>query len=121
MLAVCHASSANHVRFSSRRMAMFLVILQLASWYCVVSASVLTDVEGSGDNLMWTNGDLRLVGDGHNDSDGRLEMFVVDNGWIQGEWGSVCGDRFSMKAAHVACRQLGYQSALHWDYSINTE
>ena len=102
-------------------MAILLIVFQLASWRCAASASLLTDVEGSGDNLMWTNGDLRLVGSGHTESVGRLEMFVLDDGWLQGEWGTVCGDRFSMKTAHVACRQLGYHSASHWDYSNNTE
>lgn len=38
-----------------------------------------------------------------------------------GKWGTVCGQGFSMNEAHVACRQLGYQGARRWNYSIYTE
>ena len=47
-------------------------------------------------------GDLRLA-DGPTPSSGRLEIFR------QGEWGTVCDDRFSdYQSPEVACRQLGY-------------
>ena len=29
------------------------------------------------------------------------------------------GNKFSMTEAHVACRQLGFYSASHWNYSID--
>jgi len=51
---------------------------------------VITDVAG----------DLRLVG-GYTERDGRLEIFY------NGNWGTVCDDRFSVVSIGVACRQLG--------------
>ena len=37
----------------------------------------------------------------------------------EGEWGTVSGNKFSMTEAHVSCRQLGFYSASHWNYSID--
>ena len=60
-------------------------------------------------------GDLRMVGS-ENENEGRLEMFY------QGDWGTVCDDRFSNwvrprtggpaepnQASKVACRIMGYE------------
>ena len=47
------------------------------------------------------NGDLRLV-DGLNITEGRIEIF------IDGEWGTVCDDFWSVANSIVVCRQLGF-------------
>lgn len=103
------------------------------------------DEETSGEQLPHTfpsNGDMRLVSSsGYLDSPtaGRLEVYIQsmycldgshdhhglreDSGGGEngGSWGTVCGEDFSMSEAHVACRQLGYQGAQEWSYSVDTE
>ncbi|NXG14410.1 LOXL2 oxidase, partial [Grallaria varia] len=51
---------------------------------------------------------LRLAGQKRKHNEGRLEVFYG------GEWGTVCDDDFSIHAARVACRELGYLEAVSW-------
>ena len=39
---------------------------------------------------------------------GRLEIF------INGRWGTVCDNGFTMTSAQVACEQLGFSRAVRW-------
>ena len=87
-------------------------------------------------HLFWSNGDMRLVSStSYLDTPGagRLEIYTQSMYCLGdhelhssgdesgGKWGTVCGQGFTMNEAHVACRQLGYQGARKWNYSIYTE
>ncbi|ELK12818.1 Lysyl oxidase like protein 2 [Pteropus alecto] len=54
---------------------------------------------------------LRLAGQKRKHSEGRVEVYY------NGEWGTVCDDDFSIHAAHVVCRELGYVEAKSWTAS----
>ena len=57
---------------------------------------------------------MRLAGDGSTSMVGRLEMY-----W-HGGWGTVCGRKFRMQEAHVACRQLGLGYAASYSFRVDT-
>ena len=65
---------------------------------------VLRSVASYPDNP--AEGDLWLL-DGNSDREGRLEVY------LNGEWGTVCDDKFGLVDAGVACRQLGYPGAAY--------
>ena len=48
---------------------------------------------------------MRLVGGYSNKNQGRVEVF------INGLWGSACGEGWSLPEADVVCRELGYPRA----------
>uniref|UniRef100_A0AAX7SMI9 Lysyl oxidase homolog n=1 Tax=Astatotilapia calliptera TaxID=8154 RepID=A0AAX7SMI9_ASTCA len=51
---------------------------------------------------------LRLAGEKKKHYEGRVEVFY------NGEWGTVCDDDFSIYAAQVVCRELGFTGAESW-------
>uniref|UniRef100_A0A8C9P7Y5 Lysyl oxidase homolog n=1 Tax=Spermophilus dauricus TaxID=99837 RepID=A0A8C9P7Y5_SPEDA len=54
---------------------------------------------------------VRLAGQKRKHSEGRVEVYY------DGQWGTVCDDDFSIHAAHVVCRELGYVEAKSWTAS----
>lgn len=54
---------------------------------------------------------LRLAGDKRKHNEGRVEVFYNN------EWGTVCDDDFTIHAAQVVCRELGYLEAVSWSPS----
>uniref|UniRef100_A0A5F9DG96 Lysyl oxidase homolog n=1 Tax=Oryctolagus cuniculus TaxID=9986 RepID=A0A5F9DG96_RABIT len=54
---------------------------------------------------------FRLAGYPRKPSEGRVEIQRA------GEWGTICDDDFTLQAAHVLCRELGFTEATGWTHS----
>uniref|UniRef100_A0A8C6DYC9 Lysyl oxidase homolog n=1 Tax=Moschus moschiferus TaxID=68415 RepID=A0A8C6DYC9_MOSMO len=54
---------------------------------------------------------FRLAGFPRKPSEGRVEIQRA------GEWGTICDDDFTLQAAHVLCRELGFTEATGWTHS----
>ncbi|XP_036986717.2 lysyl oxidase homolog 3 isoform X1 [Artibeus jamaicensis] len=54
---------------------------------------------------------FRLAGFPRKPFEGRVEIQRA------GEWGTICDDDFTLEAAHVLCRELGFTEATGWTHS----
>ena len=50
------------------------------------------------------------LSDGHNSRSGRIEIY------IDGQWGTVCGDFWNASSSTVVCRQLGFGNTGAFNY-----
>ena len=50
---------------------------------------------------------------GANDTEGRVEIFY------NGNFGTICNDKFSMEAANVVCRSLNFTGAVNYTRNDN--
>ncbi len=82
--------------------------MAVSSALCIISLLALVQAQSESQQ---SKIQLRLMGDKRKHYEGRLEVFYNN------EWGTICDDDFSIEAAHVACRELGFLGAVTWSPS----
>ncbi|KAM5227912.1 lysyl oxidase homolog 3 isoform 4-T4 [Ctenodactylus gundi] len=84
-----------------------LLLCQLCNW-CVGSPtpSMTPEMKAGSQGLRF-----RLAGFPRKPYEGRVEIQRA------GEWGTICDDDFTLQAAHVLCRELGFTEATGWTHS----
>lgn len=82
--------------------------MAVSSALCIISLLALVQAQSESQQ---SKIQLRLAGDKRKHYEGRLEVFYNN------EWGTICDDDFSIEAAHVACRELGFLGAVAWSPS----
>ena len=99
------------MKHSARYAAAAAIGAMAAAWTGAyaqgVEPTVVPDTSASG---------IRLI-DGETDDEGTVEVLVNDRG--TNRWGLVCDDRWDIREAQVACRQLGYSRAVR--ATVNNE
>uniref|UniRef100_A0A2K6LCH4 Lysyl oxidase homolog n=1 Tax=Rhinopithecus bieti TaxID=61621 RepID=A0A2K6LCH4_RHIBE len=87
---------------------LLLCLLCLLCSSCLGSPSPSTDPE----KRVGSQGlRFRLAGFPRKPYEGRVEIQRA------GEWGTICDDDFTLQAAHVLCRELGFTEATGWTHS----
>uniref|UniRef100_A0A2R8PB78 Lysyl oxidase homolog n=1 Tax=Callithrix jacchus TaxID=9483 RepID=A0A2R8PB78_CALJA len=84
------------------------LLLCLLCSLCLGSPSPSTDPEKRAESQGLR---FRLAGFPRKPYEGRVEIQRA------GEWGTICDDDFTLQAAHVLCRELGFTEATGWTHS----
>lgn len=94
------------VNTGSESSSSFCIMLLLAVFCCLLYTLLVPSSAQSDSNQPVIQ--LRLAGEKKKHYEGRVEVFY------NGEWGTVCDDDFSIYAAQVVCRELGFTGAESW-------
>uniref|UniRef100_A0A7N4NNW8 Lysyl oxidase homolog n=1 Tax=Sarcophilus harrisii TaxID=9305 RepID=A0A7N4NNW8_SARHA len=83
-----------------------LVLCVLCTWCLGAPSPSPSPAASPGSKLRF-----RLAGFPRKHYEGRVEIQRA------GEWGTICDDDFTLQAAHVLCRELGFTEATGWAHS----